>query len=55
LAAPIVGSIEDHAHLLVSLNRTIAVVKAVQWLKGGSSKWINDTFPEYGRFSWQER
>jgi putative transposase len=54
LAALAVGGIEDHAHLLVSLNRTIAVAKAVQLLKAGSSKWINDTFPEYGRFSWQE-
>ncbi|MBZ5525921.1 MAG: IS200/IS605 family transposase [Acidobacteriia bacterium] len=54
MVALAVGGIEDHVHLLVSLNRTIAVAKAVQLLKAGSSKWINDSFPEYETFSWQE-
>jgi len=49
-----VGGIEDHVHLLMSLNRTISVAKAVQLLKAGSSKRINDTFPDYGKFSWQK-
>jgi REP element-mobilizing transposase RayT len=54
MVALAIGGIEDHVHVLLSLNRTIAVAKAVQFLKGCSSKWINDTFPDYGRFSWQE-
>jgi hypothetical protein len=45
------GGMEDHAHLLVQLPATLALAKAVQLLKGGSSKWVG----EHGReFSWQE-
>jgi hypothetical protein len=28
--------------------------KAVQLLKAGSSKWVNENFPERERFPWQE-
>jgi putative transposase len=24
-------------------------------IKGGSSKWVHDTFPEYRHFQWQEK
>jgi REP element-mobilizing transposase RayT len=48
------GGIEDHVHLLISLPKTIAVAKAMQLIKGGSSKWIHDTFSEHKRFEWQE-
>jgi len=45
------GGMEDHAHLLIQLPATLALAKAVQLLKGSSSKWVN----EHGReFSWQE-
>jgi hypothetical protein len=33
---------------------TLAVSKAVQLLKGGSSKWIHDTFPTFAGFAWQD-
>jgi REP element-mobilizing transposase RayT len=49
-----VGGVEDHVHMLVSLPSTLAVAKGVQLIKGGSSKWIHDTFPEQGKFAWQE-
>ena len=26
----------------------------LQQIKGRSSKWINETFPQFGRFAWQE-
>lgn len=48
------GGIEDHVHLLISLSRTISIAKAMQLIKGGSSKWIHDTFPELSSFEWQE-
>ncbi|MFN2517388.1 MAG: transposase, partial [Pyrinomonadaceae bacterium] len=35
-----VGGTADHLHTLLSLPSTIAVAKAVQLIKGGSSKWI---------------
>ncbi|MEZ5424989.1 MAG: IS200/IS605 family transposase [Pyrinomonadaceae bacterium] len=47
------GGMPDHVHLLVSLPGTISVSKALQLLKGGSSKWIHDTFPDQRLFEWQ--
>jgi len=49
-----IGGVADHVHMLVSLPSTISLSKAVQLLKGNSSKWINETFPGNGRFQWQE-
>jgi REP element-mobilizing transposase RayT len=49
-----VGGVEDHVHLLLSLPSTIAIAKAVQLIKGGSSKWIHDEFPTRRDFAWQE-
>jgi REP element-mobilizing transposase RayT len=47
-----IGGTADHAHLLLSLSATMPIAKAIQLLKGGSSKWMNETFPE--KFEWQE-
>jgi putative transposase len=45
------GGMEDHTHLLIQLPATLTLAKAVQLLKGSSSKWVS----EHGReFSWQE-
>jgi len=49
-----VGGAADHVHILVSLPPTLTVAKAIQMLKGNSSKWIHETFPEYRSFGWQE-
>src|SRR5688572_31587178 len=43
-----VGGVADHVHILLSLPATMSVAKAMQLLKGNSSKWIHDTFPLYG-------
>jgi REP element-mobilizing transposase RayT len=48
------GGMADHVHVLASLSSTISIAKAVQLLKGGSSKWIHDTFPTSRSFAWQE-
>ena len=47
-----VGGVADHCHVLLSLPPTMAVAKAVQLVKSGSSLWMHDT----GRrnFAWQE-
>jgi REP element-mobilizing transposase RayT len=50
-----IGGVADHVHVLLSMPATIAVSKAVQLLKGGSSKWVHDTFPEHRLFGWQEK
>ncbi len=48
-----IGGTPDHVHILLSLPSTFSISKALQLIKGGSSKWINDTFPEQGLFRWQ--
>ena len=50
----VIGGVEDHVHVLLSLPSTMSVAKAVQLLKGNSSKWIHETFPEHQSFEWQE-
>jgi REP element-mobilizing transposase RayT len=49
-----IGGVEDHVHILLSLPSTMAISKAVQLIKGGSSKWVHETFPEHRLFAWQE-
>jgi putative transposase len=49
-----VGGVEDHVHILLSLPSTVAISKAVQLIKGGSSKWIHENFPDQREFAWQE-
>ena len=48
-----VGGIANHVHVLISIPSTLAIAKAIQLIKGGSSKWIHDTFPEHRTFAWQ--
>jgi len=48
------GGVDDHLHLLVSLPSTITIAKAIQYLKGGSSRWIHETFGNMKDFAWQE-
>ena len=48
-----VGGTTDHVHLLLSLPSTISIAKALQLIKGGSSKWVHETFPEHWLFGWQ--
>jgi putative transposase len=50
-----IGGVADHVHLLLSLPSTIPISKAAQLIKGGSSKWIHETFPDQKLFSWQEK
>lgn len=49
-----IGGVADHVHLLLSLPAIIPISKAMQLIKGGSSKWIHETFPDQRLFSWQE-
>ena len=48
-----IGGMPNHVHLLLSLPSTLSIAKAMQLIKGGSSKWVHDTFPEHRRFGWQ--
>ena len=55
MAALEIGGVADHVHILLSLPSTLAVAKALQLIKGGSSKWVHETFPEHRLFGWQEK
>jgi putative transposase len=54
MKAFVVGGVEDHVHILVAIPSTLSVAKSVQLLKGNSSKWIHETFPEHRGFEWQD-
>ncbi len=49
-----IGGSTDHAHLLLGFKATMPIARAIQLVKGGSSKWIHETFPVQHLFSWQE-
>ena len=54
ISALAVGGVADHVHILLSLPATLTISKALQLLKGNSSKWLHDEFPALRTFSWQE-
>src|SRR3989442_6879752 len=45
-----IGGVPDHVYILLSLPSTLSIAKALQLLKGGSSKWVADTLPEHRLF-----
>ena len=49
-----VAGTDNHVHVLVSLPGTLSIAKAAQLFKGGSSKWIRDTYPTHQNFAWQK-
>ncbi len=49
-----VNGMPDHVHLLVRYRSDLSHSELLRQVKGRSSKWINETFPRLGRFSWQE-
>jgi len=48
-----IGGMPDHVHLLLALPSTMPLSKALQLIKGDSSKWVHDTFPQNSSFGWQ--
>lgn len=48
-----VGGVEDHAHLLFNLSRTMTVAQAVEKVKVSSAKWMKEKWPEMAGFAWQ--
>jgi REP element-mobilizing transposase RayT len=49
-----VGGIENHVHVLLSLPATMPISRSLQLIKGGSSRWMHETFPAMRDFAWQE-
>jgi REP element-mobilizing transposase RayT len=49
-----IGGMPDHVHALLTVPARMSVSAAVQRLKGPSSKWIHEVFPEMRGFAWQD-
>ena len=49
-----IGGVENHVHALVAIPPALGVSKAVQLLKGASSKWVKETLPGLAAFAWQD-
>jgi putative transposase len=54
MKALLIGGMPDHVHLALALPPTQTISKALQLLKGGSSKWIKDALPGMRGFAWQD-
>ncbi|MEY2409588.1 MAG: REP-associated tyrosine transposase [Verrucomicrobiota bacterium] len=54
MKACLIGGVENHVHLLLGIPPILPVSKAVQFIKGGSSIWIKQTFGDAGGFGWQD-
>jgi putative transposase len=50
----IIGGYTDHCHALLLLPSTLSLADTAKKIKGISSKWLSDTYPELKNFSWQE-
>ena len=44
----------DHMHILSMIPSRMAISKIVQLIKGGSSKWLNETVTNGHKFRWQK-
>lgn len=44
----------DHLHLIMMASPTVPISGVLQKVKGGSSEWIHETFPELQDFWWQD-
>jgi putative transposase len=54
LKSHLIGGFDDHIHMLVRIPPAVAVSEAVKRIKGGSSKWIKENFPQIQTFAWQD-
>jgi REP element-mobilizing transposase RayT len=48
-----VGGTKNHVHIALHVPAAMTVAKAMQLIKAGSSKWLNE-HPRSARFEWQE-
>jgi REP element-mobilizing transposase RayT len=49
-----VGGVDDHVHILLSLPSTMPLSRAMQLMKGGSSRWLNEAKFKDIQFAWQK-
>ena len=49
-----IGGTMDHVHMLTLIPASMPIAKAVQLIKGGSSKWLHENIIPLKNFAWQE-
>jgi putative transposase len=49
-----INGMPDHVHLLIRHRADLSHSEMLKQIKGRSSKWINESFPQHGHFAWQE-
>ena len=49
-----IGGIEDHIHTLILSPPKYSPSQIAQFIKGESSKWIHEEFPNMRTFAWQD-
>ncbi len=49
-----INGMPDHLHLLIRYRADLSHSEMLQQIKGRSSKWIHEAFPELKHFAWQE-
>ncbi|MBL8877542.1 MAG: IS200/IS605 family transposase [Phycisphaerales bacterium] len=49
-----INGMPDHVHLLIRYRADLSHSDMLRQIKGRSSKWINETWPQHGHFAWQE-
>jgi len=50
--AILINSVQDHIHLLYSQSKNYSLIKIVEEVKKGSSKWLKTKGPSYAGFHW---
>lgn len=48
-----INGVEDHVHLLCAMPLTLLIPELLEIIKPTSTRWIQKTFPELAKFSWQ--
>ena len=51
--ALVIGGVADHVHVLFCLSKNHSLVKVIEEVKKGSSKWMKTQGPEFRAFHWQ--
>ncbi|MDB5348301.1 MAG: Transposase [Schlesneria sp.] len=51
--AVLINSVEDHAHILFNMGRTVTLAQVVEDVKKSSSKWVKTQSSKLARFAWQ--
>ncbi len=51
--AVLINSVEDHAHILFNMGRTVTLAQVVEDVKKSSSKWVKSQSSKLDGFAWQ--